>query len=259
MSGLRAQALGHRYGRRVVLQGLDLRVAPGEIVGLLGPNGAGKTTTFGLLTGLLRARTGAVHLGEHDITRWPLWRRARAGLGYLPQAPSIFRRLTVAENLDVALRRRPLSRADRAARRDGLLERHGLAHLAQARGDRLSGGERRRVEILRALAAEPSILLVDEPFAGLDPHAVVAVIGQLRRLAEGGVGVLLTDHRARQSLEACDRAYILADGKRLAAGTPESLSTNVDVRRRYLADDVPAFFAASINQAESEAEQSNGA
>ena len=257
---LTATGLHRRYGRREVVRRLDLQVGPGEVVGLLGPNGAGKTTTFRLLTGLLAPHAGTVRLGAHDITRWPLWRRARAGMGYLPQGASVFRRLTVGANLDVALARSGLTRGARHARRAALLTEHGLEHLAEARGDRLSGGERRRVEIARALAANPSVLLVDEPFAGLDPHAVTAVTAQLRRLANQGVGVLLTDHRARQALEACDRLYILADGDLLAAGSPSEIAQDPVVRARYLGDDVPsAFVAASVLETESEANNTDGA
>ncbi len=239
--GLAAVGLRRAFRGRVVVHDLSLTVGPGEIVGLLGPNGAGKTTTFRLLTGLLRAAQGAVTLDGVDIGRWPLWRRARAGLGYLPQQPTVFRRLTVAGNVDVALARRGLDRAARAERRDALLADHDLAHLAAARGGTLSGGERRRVEIVRALAAEPRVLLVDEPFAGLDPVARELVAAQLRALARTGVGVLLTDHDARQSLETCDRLYILADGVLLADGAPAQVATDARVRARYLGGGWPAI------------------
>ena len=233
-AGLVALGLHRRFGRRVVVHDLSIRVAPGEVVGLLGPNGAGKTTTFRMLAGLLRAHRGHVHLDGRDVTRHPLWRRARAGLGYLPQGPSIFRRLTVAQNIDAALRHLP--RAERAAHRDALLADFGLDPLAHARGETLSGGERRRVELVRAFAARPTVLLVDEPFAGLDPLAAEAVARHLRRLAAQGVGVLLTDHDVRQALEACTRVYILAHGEVLAAGPSEQVRSDPTVVARYLGE-----------------------
>ena len=243
-AGLVAEGLCAHLGRRLlpprparpVVRGLDLRVGPGECVGLLGPNGAGKTTTFRMLTGLLRPTAGRVWLDGTDLTAWPLWRRARAGLGYLPQGPSIFRRLTVAENLTVALERHLPDRRARLEEVDRLLTTHGLAHLALARGERLSGGERRRVEIVRALAAHPRVLLVDEPFAGLDPPAVLGVVRTLRTLVAAGVGVLLTDHHALHALEACDRIYILADGMTLFAGTPAAAVADAQVQARYLGE-----------------------
>ncbi len=232
--GLTGRGLARRFGRRPVLAGLDLHIRPGEVVGLLGPNGAGKTTTFRLLAGLLRPHGGQVWLDGVDVTRWPLWRRARGGLGYLPQQASIFRRLSVRANVEVGLARRGLSRGARRAEADALLAQWGLAALADARGDRLSGGERRRVEIVRALAAQPRILLVDEPFAGLDPLAVGAVTAQLRALAGAGVGVLLTDHQVRQALEACDRVYILAGGASLFVGAPADAVRDAAVQTHYL-------------------------
>ena len=234
--GLAAIGLHRRFRRRVVVHGLSLVVRPGEIVGLLGPNGAGKTTAFRMLTGLLSPHEGRVELDGRDVTRWPLWRRARAGLGYLPQQVTLFRRLTVAENVDVALRRSPLDAVARRHRRDALLEAHALSHLAAARGGTLSGGERRRAEIVRALAAAPRVLLVDEPFAGLDPVARERVAGQLRALAMAGVGVLLCDHDARQSLVTCDRVYILASGVLLAEGAPLAVATDARVRATYLGE-----------------------
>ncbi|MCB9548634.1 MAG: LPS export ABC transporter ATP-binding protein [Myxococcales bacterium] len=234
MSVLVAAGLQRRFGRRAVVRDLHLAVAAGEIVALLGPNGAGKTTTFRMLAGLLRPHGGRVLLGGADVTTQPLWRRARAGLGYLPQEASVFRDLTVAANLDVALR--DLPPAERAARRDDLLQRFGLAALAGARAHTLSGGERRRVEILRALAARPRVLLVDEPFAGLDPRAAEDIAAQLRRMAAEGVAVVITDHRVRQAFQACDRVDILADGVVLFSGTPAAAAADARVRALYLGD-----------------------
>jgi len=220
----------------VVVHDLSLRVEPGEVVGLLGPNGAGKTTTFRMLTGLLRPHGGHVRLGPDDVTRWPLWRRARRGLGYLPQEPTLFRRLTVAENIDVALRRTVRERAARRRARDELLGRFGLAPLAPALGRSLSGGERRRVEILRALAARPRVLLVDEPFAGLDPLSAAQIARQLRSLAREGVGVLITDHDVRQTLETCDRLYILDAGVLMTEGEPSRVAADPRARAAYLGE-----------------------
>ena len=230
--GVAGVGLHRRFGRRVVVHDLSIRVAPGEVVGLLGPNGAGKTTTFQMLAGLLRPHGGLVSLDGQDITRLPLWRRAQAGLGYLPQRPTIFRRLTVTQNIKVAL----------ASRRWGgerpspqtLLGRFGLDALAHQRGSQLSVGERRRVELVRALAARPRVLLCDEPFAGLDPMSVETIGRQLRTLAAEGVGILLTDHDVRQALEVCDRVYIVERGELLKEGTPTEISEDPRVRAAYL-------------------------
>ncbi len=205
---LEARGLHRRFGARVAVEALDLRVEAGEVVGLLGANGAGKTTTFRMLAGLLRPHAGEVRIQGREVTRWPLWRRARAGLGYLPQEPTIFRRLSVRQNVEVALPRAP----DRRQRATAMIEMAGLSELSEALGRSLSGGERRRVEILRALAAQPTLLLVDEPFAALDPRSAQAVSEHLRHLAGEGIAVLLTDHDVRQSFAACDRAYILHHG-----------------------------------------------
>ncbi len=230
--GLAGVGLHRRFGRRVVVHDLSLRVGPGEVVGLLGPNGAGKTTVFQILAGLLRPHGGQVYLNGEEITHRPLWRRARAGLGYVPQRSIIFRRLTVAQNVQIALQSQESTapRADSAA----LLSRFGLTSLASQRGDRLSVGERRRVELVRALAARPRVLLCDEPFAGLDPIAVEAIGHHLRTLAAGGVGVLLTDHDVRQALEVCDRVYILSNGTLLQTGTPAEITEDPRVRAAYL-------------------------
>ncbi len=229
MSVLSAVGLHRRFGRRVAVHDLSLRVEPGEVVGLLGPNGAGKTTAFRMLAGLLPLHAGQVRLDDVDITRWPLWRRARRGLGYLPQRPTVFRRLSVRDNLAVA--------NDDPARRATLLDTFGLRDLADDRGATLSGGERRRVEIARAFAADPRILLVDEPFAALDPKSAATVAEHLRLMADAGVGVLLTDHDARQTLVACDRVYIVDRGVLLLEGTPDEVAADPRVRDAYLGDD----------------------
>jgi lipopolysaccharide export system ATP-binding protein len=232
---LEARGLRRRFGRRFVVEGVSLTLGPGEIVGLLGPNGAGKTTTFRMLTGLLAPHGGEVRLGENDVTRWPLWRRARAGLGYLPQEASIFRRLTVRENLEVAL-----EAAGEVADPLALLRTFGLSALAGARGETLSGGERRRTELLRCLAARPRLLLCDEPFSGLDPKAAEQMAGHLRALADTGVGVLLTDHDVRQTLEVCDRLYIVAAGNVLLHGTPAEIAADEKAQSLYLGTRFPA-------------------
>ncbi len=231
---LRGIGLSRRFRRREVVRDLTLHVGPGEVVGLLGPNGAGKTTTFRMLAGLLQSHAGRVELGTVDVSRWPLWKRARAGLGYLPQRSTIFRRLTVAQNIDVGLQRLNLSSTDLRAATDVLLERFGLESLKNARGASLSGGEIRRVELARALAAQPRILMVDEPFAHLDPKGASTFRASLRDLATDGLGVLLTDHHAAQVLEACDRIYILSDGALLMEGTPRQVAADPAVQSTYL-------------------------
>ncbi len=234
--GLTAIGLHRRFRRRTVVHDLSLRVAPGEVVGLIGPNGAGKTTTFRMLAGLLRPHRGTVALDGRDVTGWPLWRLARRGLGYLPQQPTVFRRLSVAANVEVGLRPRRLGAPERHRVRDALLTRFGLDALRDARGETLSGGERRRVEVVRALAAGPRILLVDEPFAGLDPRSAAGVADALRDLARAGVGVLLTDHDVRQTLEACDRVYILNAGTLLMEGAPDRIVADERARALYLGE-----------------------
>ena len=256
---LSATGLHRRFRRRVVLHDLTLRVEPGEIVGLLGPNGAGKTTTFRILAGLLRPHSGSVTLGGEDITRWPLWRRARAGLGYLPQQPTVFRRLSVQQNVELGLSRRGLSIAETHQLAQNLLERFGLIELASARGGTLSGGERRRVEIIRALAAAPKILLVDEPFAGLDPVATTRISAHLRTLAQDGVGVLLTDHDARQALETCDRIYILSGGVLIRTGTSAEVAMDPSVRALYLGHHFDALMAEKNRDPGAKGPDSHGA
>jgi lipopolysaccharide export system ATP-binding protein len=237
MSHLTAEDLVKRYRGRAVVNGVSLHLPEGEVVGLLGPNGAGKTTTFYMMAGLIPADQGRVTLGEHDLTDKPMHARARLGLGYLAQEPSIFRRLTVAQNVLAILEtRKDLDRAERARRCDDLLHEFGIRHLRDNMAISLSGGERRRLEIARALAVEPRFILLDEPFAGVDPISVVDIQRIVRQLADRGIGILITDHNVRETLGICGRAYIISDGTVLALGTPEELLANNDVRAVYLGE-----------------------
>jgi lipopolysaccharide export system ATP-binding protein len=233
---LEALGLVKSYGGRVVVRDLSLKVAPGEVVGLLGPNGAGKTTAFYMVTGLISPDQGQVRLDGADITGLPMYARARKGIGYLPQEPSIFRRLSVADNVDAVLERMRLEARERVRRKEELLEEFGVAHLASARAYTLSGGERRRVEIARALAADPSHLLLDEPFAGIDPIAVSDIQGIVEALKAKGIGVLITDHNVRETLQITDRAYIIYQGTILESGTPRQVAESPHVRRIYLGE-----------------------
>jgi lipopolysaccharide export system ATP-binding protein len=233
---LAAEGLVKSYGGRAVVNGVSLEVTGGEIVGLLGPNGAGKTTTFSMVVGLVRPDRGAVRLGERDVTDLPMYRRARSGISYLPQEPSVFRRLTVEQNLLAILETLDFSPAERRQRADELLSEFGLVAVRSNRADTLSGGERRRVEIARSLVLSPSFLLLDEPFAGIDPIAVLDIQAIARRLASSGIGVLVTDHNVRETLSVVDRAYIIHEGRILRAGTPLALSTDAVVRKIYLGE-----------------------
>ena len=234
MSVLRAEGLRKSYRRRAVVSDVAVELAQGEIVGLLGPNGAGKTTTFYLITGLIRPDTGRIWLDDTDITGEAMYKRARRGIGYLAQEPSIFRRLTVAENVLAILETLPLSRAERHLRLDAMLEDLGLTALRDAPAYTLSGGERRRLEITRALATNPKFMLLDEPFAGVDPiatHDIQTIVSSLR---SRGIGVLITDHTVEQTLEIVDRAYIMHSGRVHAAGSVRELVWNDHVSTLYL-------------------------
>jgi lipopolysaccharide export system ATP-binding protein len=233
---LAAEGLLKSYGGRAVVNGVSFEIAAGEIVGLLGPNGAGKTTTFSMVVGLIRPDRGIVRLGERDLTALPMYRRARAGISYLPQEPSVFRKMTVEQNLLAILETLDLSPGERRQRADGLLAEFGLEAVARNRAYSLSGGERRRVEIARSLVVSPSFLLLDEPFAGIDPLAVLDIQAIARRLAAGGIGVLVTDHNVRETLSIVDRAYIIHDGQILRAGTPLALSSDAVVKKIYLGE-----------------------
>jgi len=235
-SGLIAEGLIKTYGGRAVVKGVSLEIAGGEIVGLLGPNGAGKTTTFSIVVGLVRPDAGTVRLGERDLTDLPMYKRARAGISYLPQEPSVFRKMTVEENLLAILETLDMPRGEQQARADQLLAEFGLEALRKHRAYTLSGGERRRVEIARSLVVSPEILLLDEPFAGIDPIAVLDIQAIARRLAASGIGVLITDHNVRETLSIVDRAYIINDGEILRAGTPLALSSDAVVKKIYLGE-----------------------
>ncbi|MBN9373692.1 LPS export ABC transporter ATP-binding protein [Hydrogenophaga sp. YM1] len=241
-SRLEATGLKKSYGSRLVVKDVSLAVDKGEVVGLLGPNGAGKTTSFYMIVGLLRADGGQILLDNQSIERLPIHRRARLGLGYLPQEASIFRKLTVAQNvravleLQVDARGRPLSAAAIDERLDTLLRDLHVDHLRDSPAPALSGGERRRVEIARALATDPRFILLDEPFAGIDPIAVIEIQRIIGFLKSRGIGVLITDHNVRETLGICDRAYIINDGHVLTSGTPSDIVENADVRRVYLGE-----------------------
>jgi lipopolysaccharide export system ATP-binding protein len=234
--GLYASGLGKRYKKRPVVRNVSLSLQRGEAVGLLGPNGAGKTTTFYMITGLVQPDEGRVMMDGHDVTMLPMYRRARLGLGYLPQEASIFRGLTVEQNIRAALEMVEPESDRRAAMLDELLAEFGIAHLRRAPALALSGGERRRCEIARALATHPSYILLDEPLAGIDPIAVGEIRDLVKHLKDRGIGVLITDHNVRETLEIIDRAYILHDGKVLMEGSPQEIVANEDVRRVYLGE-----------------------
>ncbi len=236
MATLKAQHLAKSYKSRQVVRDVSLSIDSGQIVGLLGPNGAGKTTCFYMIVGLVRADDGKIELDGQDVTHEPIHRRARHGLSYLPQEASIFRRLSVRENVRAVLELRGLPKDDIRQKEDGLLAELGIAHLADQPSVSLSGGERRRLEIARALATDPKIILLDEPFAGVDPIAVIEIQRIVRFLQERGISVLITDHNVRETLGICNRASILADGRVIASGRPEEIIDDPHVRRVYLGE-----------------------
>ncbi len=233
---LRAEHLGKRYGERDVVRRLDLDVTSGEVIGLLGPTGAGKTPTFNMIVGRVRPTAGRVFLGDQDVTALPMYRRARLGITYLPQEPSIFRKLTVAGNLLAILETVEPDASLRRERMNELLSELGLTDRAGQRGDSLSGGERRRVEIARALVLDPKFILLDEPFSGIDPIAVIEIQKIVEQLRERGIGIIVTDHNVRETLSICDRAYIIKDGTILRAGAPEDVAADPRVREIYLGE-----------------------
>jgi lipopolysaccharide export system ATP-binding protein len=236
-SGLKADGLMRKVGARTLLRQVSLVVRRGEVVALLGPNGAGKTTCFQAIMGMAPVDGGHIWLDGADLTPWPMYRRARAGLGYLPQEASIFRGLNVEENLRAVLELVCKTHAELVQRLDELLAEFGLERVRFSPAPALSGGERRRVEIARALATNPAYLLLDEPFAGVDPIAVRDIKGLVHHLKNRGLGVLITDHNVRDTLSLVDRAYIMAEGQVLASGTPAEVAANADVKRVYLGDD----------------------
>jgi lipopolysaccharide export system ATP-binding protein len=238
MSLLRASNLAKSYKSRQVLRDLSIEVASGEVVGLLGPNGAGKTTAFYMIVGLTPCERGEIRLDNADIGRLPMHRRAQLGLGYLPQEPSVFRKLSVEDNIMAILETRPrLDAAAREERLEELLEELHISHVRQSLGMSLSGGERRRVEIARALAADPRFILLDEPFAGVDPLSVGDIQRIIKHLSSKGIGVLITDHNVRETLGICERAYIVSQGVVIAAGSADHILANPQVREVYLGQD----------------------
>ncbi|MGE0132494.1 MAG: LPS export ABC transporter ATP-binding protein [Blastocatellales bacterium] len=233
---LRAEGLRKSYRRRCVVNDVSIEVHPGEIVGLLGPNGAGKTTTFYMVVGLEEPDKGGVWLGKESITRLPLYKRARLGISYLPQEASVFRKLTVEQNILAILETLPMTRAERHDRLEELIEEFRLSHVRKNKGYALSGGERRRTEIARMLTIEPKYILLDEPFAGIDPIAIDDIQQIIARLRSRGIGILITDHNVREAMEITDRAYIISDGKLFRSGTPRELADDPEVRRVYLGE-----------------------
>lgn len=236
MAVLESKGLYKFYRKRPVVSDVSISVDPGEVVGLLGPNGAGKTTTFYMIIGFIRPDGGSVFLGERNIGRMPMYRRAQMGIGYLAQEASVFRKLTVEDNIRAVLQFRNMSRRQRKERLEELLKELDISHLRNNKAYTLSGGERRRVEITRTLVNEPKFILLDEPFAGIDPIAVEDIQKIIARLVERGLGVLITDHNVRETLSICNRAYIMCDGKILKAGTAEYLANDPEARKIYLGE-----------------------
>jgi lipopolysaccharide export system ATP-binding protein len=236
MSVLKAVSVAKSYGGRRVVDDVSLEVKGGEVIGLLGPNGAGKTTTFHMMVGLVQPDGGRVFLNDEDLTTAPIYQRARAGISYLPQESSVFRRLTVEDNLRAILQTLDLSNVEQQERSDALMKMLGISHLATHKAFTLSGGERRRVEIARALVLSPFFLLLDEPFTGIDPIAVAEIQKIIRRLISSGIGILITDHNVRETLGICDRAYIVNEGAILEEGTPEMIAASGKARKFYLGE-----------------------
>lgn len=233
---LKATELHKTYAGREVVSGVNLEVHSGQVIGLLGPNGAGKTTSFYMVVGLAKPDSGKVFLDEKDITDLPMYRRARSGISYLPQEASVFRKLTVAENLLAIIETLTLTRGEQHQRLEELLDDLNISHIRDSKGYALSGGERRRVEIARSLVLDPAFLLLDEPFAGIDPIAVIDIQNIISQLKERGIGILISDHNVRETLGVCDRAYILNQGKLLEFGTPEEISASPVAREIYLGE-----------------------
>jgi lipopolysaccharide export system ATP-binding protein len=231
---LRAENIVKKYGKRTVVKGVSFDVKQGEIVGLLGPNGAGKTTSFYQVVGLVQPNSGSVYLDDKDITKLPMYKRAQMGIGYLPQEVSVFRKLSVEDNISAILEMMPLSKTEQKDRLEELIEEFSLGHVRKNLGHNLSGGEKRRTEIARALASNPNFILLDEPFAGVDPIAVEDIQAIVHKLKEKNIGILITDHNVQETLSITDRAYLLFEGEILKAGTAEELAADEQVRRVYL-------------------------
>lgn len=236
VSQLQAKDLVKIYGRRKVVNGVTIEVNQNEIVGLLGPNGAGKTTTFYMTVGMIQPNSGQVLLNDHDITKMKMFQRARHGIGYLPQEASIFRKMTVEQNLMAIAETLPLSRGERKAKVEGLLEELSVTHIRRSKAYNLSGGERRRTEIARCLVTDPKFILLDEPFAGIDPIAVADIQEIVRSLKKRGIGVLITDHNVRETLAITDRAYLLYEGRILKSGSSDALASDPEARKLYLGE-----------------------
>ena len=237
MSHLLCESLSKSFRQKKVVDSVNIEVQGGEVLGLLGPNGAGKTTIFYMIVGLYQPNGGKIYLDDEEITSLPMYLRARKGIGYLPQEPSVFRKLTTEENLMAILETLPLSREERKDRLERLLKELGLVSLRKQKAYSLSGGERRRVEITRALVLSPSFILLDEPFSGIDPIAVLDIQGIIRQLKSKGIGIIITDHNVRETLGVCDRAYILNEGRILEEGSPEKIAQSQKARKIYLGDE----------------------
>ena len=234
MTSLILKNLVKIYDDRRVVDSVNLEINSGEVVGLLGPNGAGKTTTFYMTVGMIKPNSGNVYIDNEEITYYPIFRRARKGVGYLPQEPSIFRKLTVKNNLMAILESLPISKKEQHRKADNLLGELGIQHLFNHKAAVLSGGERRRLEITRALATDPSFILLDEPFAGIDPLAIIDIQNIIIHLAKRGIGVLISDHNVRETLGVCDKAYIISNGQVIESGTPETIASSPIARQIYL-------------------------
>ncbi len=235
-SVLKAINLSKEYGKRAVVDGVSVSVKQGEIVGLLGPNGAGKTTTFYMITGMIKPKEGEISLDNEDISGQPMYKRARLGIGYLPQEASIFRKMTVYQNIYSVLEFMKLDKYEREEKANKLMKEFGISHIAESKGFVLSGGERRRTEIARAIATDPKFILLDEPFAGIDPIAVEEIMKIVSKLKERGIGVLITDHNVHETLSIVDRGYLLIEGKIFRQGTSEELANDEKVRKLYLGE-----------------------
>ncbi|MDT3738556.1 MAG: LPS export ABC transporter ATP-binding protein [Candidatus Kapabacteria bacterium] len=245
---LKADNLIKKYKQRVVVKGVSLQVQQGEIVGLLGPNGAGKTTSFYMIVGMIKPNSGEVYLDEQEITGKPMYRRSRLGISYLPQEPSVFRKMSVENNIKAILQLQKLSAKQRKEKLERLIEEFGLSKIRKSKGYMLSGGERRRCEIARTLASDPKFVLLDEPFAGIDPIAVEDIMKIVMKLKEQNIGVLITDHNVHETLSITDRAYILIDGNIYISGTAEAIAANSEVRKLYLGETFKLERYGSLNE-----------